>query len=144
MSSQADVEKDREAIDAVHERDMMASKAGDYETLRSLWTDDAVIMPPGGNFVRGRAALDASLSRMKEAMSQIEVLEYVEEFEEVMILGDYAFEWGIIRGAERSKEGGEVAHSSYKVMRILQKQPNGEWKIHRSIWNANLAQSSQE
>jgi uncharacterized protein (TIGR02246 family) len=143
MNEKTDFEKDREKIERLHEKDMNASKAGDFETLRSLMTDDAVIMPPGGDFVRGGAALDASLSRMKEAMSQIEVLEYVEEFEEVMILGNYAAEWGIIRGAEQPKDGGEVELSSYKVMRILQKQSNGEWKVHRSIWNENPTQSSK-
>jgi uncharacterized protein (TIGR02246 family) len=139
MSEAADLRKDLEAIGRLHQKDMAASKAGDFDTLHSIMTDDAVIMPPGGKVVRGRAEMDAGFERMKESMSQVEVLEYVLGFEEVKVLGDYAFEWGTIRGAMRSKDGGEVEHSTYKVMRILQKQPDGSWKVHRSIWNNNPA-----
>jgi len=74
----------------------------------------------------------------------VEVLEYVLDFEEVKFLGDYAFEWGTIRGATRPKSSGEIEYSTYKVMRILKKQPDGEWKVHRSIWNENPAEASEQ
>jgi ketosteroid isomerase-like protein len=73
-------------------------------------------------------------------MSQVEVLVYVLDFEEVKVLGDYAFEWGTIRGAMRSKDSDEIEHSSYNVMRILKKQADGQWKVHRTIWNDNSAE----
>ncbi len=54
---------DLEAIEELHLRDMAASKSGDFETLRSLLADDAVVLPPGGVALRGRAQLDASKER---------------------------------------------------------------------------------
>jgi hypothetical protein len=33
----------------------------------------------------------------------------------------------------------EAQRSRYNVMRILQRQPNGELKVHRSIWNERRA-----
>ncbi len=130
-------EKDLAAIEELHRRDMAASKAGDFETLRSIITDDAVMMPPGVHPTRGREAIERGLSRMAEAMSGVEVLEYVLDFEEVVVCGDYAFEWGHIRGAMRARDASEaeVERSTYKVMRILRRQPDGAWKVHRSIWN---------
>jgi uncharacterized protein (TIGR02246 family) len=127
-------EEDLRAIEGLHQKDMEASRTGDFETLRSVMTDDAVILPPGGETVRGKEELDASFARMRDAMDRIEVIEYVLDFSEVKILGDYAFEWGEIRGSMR-QTGGEPQRSAYNVMRILQRQPNGEWKVHRSIWN---------
>jgi uncharacterized protein (TIGR02246 family) len=137
MSVTTDYKKDLEAIERLHQKDMAASKAGDFATLRSLMTDDAVVMPDKGKWIRGKDALDASYRSMEKSMSNAEVLEYIEEFEEVKILGEYAFEWGTIRGSMRPRGGGEAEYSSYKVMRILQKQPDGEWKVHRTIWNEN-------
>jgi hypothetical protein len=61
--------------------------------------------PPGP--VRGKAELDANFGDMRDAMDQIEVLAYVLDFEEVEIAGDYAFEWGEIRGSVRTKGGRE-------------------------------------
>ena len=134
-------EQDLLAIEQLHQRDMAASKAGDYATLRSLMSEDAAVMPPGGKLLRGAAQLDANFARTRAAMSQIEVLDYRLEFEEVKVLGDYAYEWGFIHGAMRAKDGGETQHLSYKVMRILAKQPDGAWKVHRTIWNENPAEA---
>lgn len=128
---------DLEAIERLHGRDMRASEDGDFRTLRGLLTDDAVVMPPGGRLTRGRAELDASFARMEGSMSGVEVSEYVLDFEEVRVLGDYAFEWGTIRGAMRA--GGGIERSSYKVMRILRRDADGEWRVHRTIWNENPA-----
>lgn len=43
-------EKDKEALAAIqelHEKDIEASKARDFETLLSLWTEDGVLLEPG-------------------------------------------------------------------------------------------------
>jgi ketosteroid isomerase-like protein len=49
--------------------------------------------------------------------------------------GDYAFEWGYIHGKERHKTAGTISSELYHVIRILQRQPDGSWKVHRTIWN---------
>ena len=33
------------------------------------------------------------------------------------------------------KEGGETVEEKGKVLEILQRQPDGSWKIAREIWN---------
>ena len=85
-------EEDLRAIERLHQKDMEASRISDFETLRSVVTDDAVILPPGGEPIRGKEELDASFGRMGDGMGQVEVLDYVLDFREAKILGDYAFE----------------------------------------------------
>ena len=133
-------DSDLKAIELLHQRDMDASKAQDFYSLRDLWTSDCVIIPPQGPIQRGIDSLDPEERARKTAYSNIEVLEYIEEFEEVEILGEYAFEWGTIRGKMRVN-GGEVLNPVYRVMRIL-KKVDGEWKVHRSIWTGDVATSS--
>ena len=127
---------DLDRIDELHRIDMAASKAGDLRTLRTLMSDDAVVLPPGGRMLRGSAALDQSFARMADVPRTTEVLDYRFDWHEVRLCGDYAFEWGYILGAERQLASGEVVSEKYHVMRILQRQPTGEWKVHRTIWNA--------
>ena len=122
-------------IDELHRADMEASRAGDYRTLRSLMSDDAVVLPPGGRMLRGREALDESFARMAQVTPATEVLEYQFDWYEIEVCGGYAFEWGYISGRERSRSTGEVSSERYQVMRILQRQPDGAWKVHRTIWN---------
>jgi uncharacterized protein (TIGR02246 family) len=131
----------RRAIDRLHRRDMQASAAGDYATLRSLLDDDAVMLPPGGAVQRGVKDFDAAFLRMNGAPKSHQVVDYRLEFEEVKIFGNYAVEWGAIRGATRELATGRIVQSEYHVMRVLRRQRNGSWKVYRSIW-APRAESS--
>jgi ketosteroid isomerase-like protein len=127
---------DLQKIDELHRIDMQASQSGDYRTLRTLMSDDAVVLPPGGKMIRGWAALDASFAAMASHAPSAEVLEYRFDWHEIEILGDYAFEWGYISGQERNLSDGTISAELYHVMRILQRQSDNSWKVHRTIWNA--------
>jgi len=124
----------RKAIERLHRRDMRASAAGDFAALRALVDDNAVMLPPGGAPQRGAKDFDAAFERMNNSPRTHEVIEYRLEFEEVKIFGNYAVEWGAIRGATREIATGRVNQSEYHVMRVLRRQSNGSWKIYRSIW----------
>ncbi len=124
----------RKAIERLHRRDMRASAAGDFAALRALVDDNAVMLPPGGAPQRGAKDFDAAFERMNSSPRTHEVIEYRLEFEEVKIFGNYAVEWGAIRGATREIATGRVNQSEYHVMRVLRRQSNGSWKIYRSIW----------
>lgn len=124
----------RRAIERMHRRDMRASAAGDFETLRALVDDNAVMFPPGGAVQRGAKDFDAAFGRMSAAPRTHEVIDYRLEFEDVKIFGNYAVEWGAIRGATREIASGRVVQSEYHVMRVLRRQRNGSWKVYRSIW----------
>ena len=50
------MKSDLEQFADLHAADERASKQGDYRTLRSLMSDDAVLLPPGGQLTCGRAA----------------------------------------------------------------------------------------
>jgi uncharacterized protein (TIGR02246 family) len=126
---------DREGIEELRRRDVAASKAQDANQLAALWTEDCVALPPGLPPARGKTVIRAQLERMLEYQRQMEVVEYEEVFEELEILGDTAIEWGWIRGAERPRAGGEVRRSQVKVMRVLKRQANGTWLVHRSMFN---------
>jgi ketosteroid isomerase-like protein len=133
MQNQATLEGDRRAIEALNQHDVKAAMASDIEAIMSQWTDDFVVLPPDGPFVRGRSANAAAAEQGKEQMQALIPLDYVVEFEEITVTGDYAFEWGTYRGAARPRAGGSDITFSGKLMRILQRQPDGTWKMHRTM-----------
>lgn len=129
-----------EAIEALHRTDRRASLAHDAETLLSLWSDDPAALPPRGPIVRGdtlREWLRSSLA----AGSGWETVEYVQDWQEVQVVGDYAWDLGTYRGRSRNRETGEEVTSRGKLLRILKREPDGSWKVHRSIWNQDPAGS---
>lgn len=123
------------AIQALRERDIAASKAYDADGLLSLWTEDGVALSPGQKPVVGRAALAEGIRQAAAQGRNLEVLGYEEHFEETLILGGYAVEWGYISGAERPRAGGPVQRTRYQVMRVLKELPDGSWRVHRSMFH---------
>ncbi len=121
------------AIEALHEKDRAAVLAGDAEKIMSLWTDDIVTVRSDGSVSRGRVENEAVLRSNLELGAAFVPLEYALELEEVKVLGDYAYEWGFFRSAMMPSQSGQVLESRGKLMRILRKQPDGSWRIHRTI-----------
>jgi uncharacterized protein (TIGR02246 family) len=119
-------------IEDLRRKDIAASLRYDVAALAALTTEDVVMLPPGGPPMRGREAVRTGLDRSKATAD--EVLEYREDFEETLVFGEYAVEWGWISGTERPLSGGEVRRSRHHVMRVLKRQPDGTWRVHRSIY----------
>jgi ketosteroid isomerase-like protein len=129
------LQDDMQAINSLHNKDIEASLALDEPVLESLWTDDIVTMHPGTPPIVGKAANVEKLKAGIEQMKNQEVMAYNAEFQEVRIQGDWAYEWGAITGRTRPFSGGNETSYHFNVMRILQRQPDGSWKIARSIYN---------
>jgi ketosteroid isomerase-like protein/uncharacterized protein YndB with AHSA1/START domain len=125
---------DRAAIAELHARDEEASRAMDHATLASLWTDDVAALSPDGVVVRGRAANAARLEELTAAMAGQEIVDYDLYFEEVEVRGDWAFEWGTYAGTTRDPSSGAPRPLQGRLMRILQRQGDGAWRVARTMY----------
>ena len=131
-SGARDPEEDLRAIEALNQRDIDAVLSSDFDALISQWAEDFVVISPSA-VVRGRAA-NAELMEGARAMAdQLQPLEHVLDFEETVVDGDYAFQWGTFRSSSRSRASGEVFSGGGKLMRILHRQADGSWKMHRTM-----------
>jgi ketosteroid isomerase-like protein len=130
----ASVEADRAAIERLHQQDMAASKNWDVETLVSLWTGDIVALRPDAPPTIGKEAARAQLLQMKEQSRDLVIEDYKLDFQEVKIVGDWAYEWGYFSGTMRPRAGGDPIMAGGKVMRVLQRQPGGSWKVARTMY----------
>jgi uncharacterized protein (TIGR02246 family) len=133
MQTQTNLEADLRAIEAINQRDVQFALANDAAMMMSQWTDDIVLLPPVGPIQRGRSIIAEAFKGVESP----ENVEYVLDIQEIKVLGDHAFEWGTYRYGVRPRAGGETVRTSGKLMRILQRQPDGSWKIHRGIITAD-------
>jgi uncharacterized protein (TIGR02246 family) len=133
MSDFSPVDNDDEnglhAIEAINQRDVQFALAGDAAMMMSQWTDDFVLLPPAGPILRGRTVIADAFRGVESP----EIVEYLLDIQEIKVLGDYAFEWGTYQYSVRPRAGGETIRTGGKLMRILQRQPDGSWKMHRGI-----------
>lgn len=126
-------ENDLAAIEKLHQTDMAASRAQDIKTLIELWTEDGVLLLAGREPIRGKAAIWKYMQEQQPEMMNYEITEYVHEFEEIRVIGDWAFEWGTFRGTYHLKSGGPDLHERARLFRVLRRQPDGSWKCGRAI-----------
>ncbi|HUU06212.1 MAG TPA: SgcJ/EcaC family oxidoreductase [Patescibacteria group bacterium] len=124
---------DLAAIEKLHQTDMAAAKIHDIKTLITLWTDDGILFLPGREPIRGKAAIWKYLQEQLPESQKYEISEYQQRFEEVQVLGDWAYEWGNFSGTYRLKGGGPDMHERARLFRILRRQPDGSWKCHRAF-----------
>ena len=127
--------KDLEAIEELHRRDVAAMKAYDYEALMSLMDEQCVLFPPDGEPEDGRAYLSRARASSDRIEREPEILELVQDWEEVRLLGDFAYEQGIVRYAVRDANG-VVIRETQRLMRLLRRQPDGAWRVLRAMWHA--------
>ena len=130
MPSRPTLEEDLRAIKAIDQRDVQFALANDPAKMMSQWTDEIVLLQPGAPIMRGRTAIAEASGG---AAASVEILDYVLDIQEVTVLGDHAVQWGTYHYDLRPRAGGEPVRTSGKIMRILQRQSDGSWKIHRGI-----------
>ena len=130
---------DQRAIARLQEKDIAANTALDLDALVALTTDDVVLLPPGRDPVVGHGALKSFYQALVERSPDAQVLAYSEEWEEVRVVGDFAFQWGTITERTKLSVTAPESTSSVHAMRMLARQADGNWKIARFMWNATPA-----
>ena len=103
-----------------------AFNSGDTDAVAALYADDAIRMPPEGEFQRGRAEIAADVTNY--AGVGIELRAYGG-----MVDGKSGSQWGTFK-LTGTAEDGTAFEFNGRWMNALVKTADG-WKIYRDIWN---------
>jgi uncharacterized protein (TIGR02246 family) len=108
---------------------------GDDKSVAAAYTEDAMVMAPDSELVKGRPAIEAFWGEGRKAGFKNMRLE-VTDFESS---GDYLIETG--KAWLDFQPAGQAAATAqaYKYLVVWKKQADGSWKIHRDIWNSTPA-----
>jgi ketosteroid isomerase-like protein len=120
-------------ITAFNERYLQSINEEDIRTLSSLTTDGHVMLPPNSEPVVGKSANDAMNGGAFERYDFSETWSPVE----TVIDGNLAFQRGTFTTIATPKGEGERIEVSGSFMRIYQRQPNGEWRMTRDMFNSS-------
>lgn len=122
-----------QAIKQIHERAARAVREGDVAAYVELFTEDGIYMWPNEPAIVGREALYTWFAkRFREYSAELE-----KTIEEIVIMGDWAFERGNEVSKITTRSSGDVKVVHGKYINIFQKQLDGSWKIARRIRNLN-------
>lgn len=124
---------------AVHHADSVATIAEDTKQLFALWDSAAVRIVPGGPPTVGRAAIFKEDSTFFAHHPKRKVLGYAPHSSVLSARGDIAVEWGYFNAAVVDRPGANPDSGTGNVLRVMRRQPNGEWKFSHVILNSRGA-----
>ena len=127
-------EEDLRAITAFNEQYLKSINEEDITALSSLTTDGHVMLPPNGEPIVGKAANDALNG------SAFERYDFSETWSpaETVIDGNLGFQRGTFTVRAIPKGDGDPLEISGNFLRIYQRQPNGDWRMTRDMFNSSL------
>lgn len=127
------MQADLAAIAEFNRRYVQAINDGDIDTLAELTTDDHIMLAPNRPPLEGKAALVGAMTR---AFEQTEIDESWTPVETV-IDGDLAYQRGtyVVRSRPKGSDA-EMRATSGSFLRIYRRQPNGEWRMTRDVFNS--------
>jgi len=126
-----DAEADVEAIKKITDDFNAAINAGNIDKLVSLYTDDAVRIPPNKPALVGKEAIR---SLFQEQLDQFTV-QNEGVIVDLKVSGDLAFVRGSWTSINTPKTGGEPLKFNGNFVSIIQKQPDGSWKTICNSWS---------
>lgn len=127
------VEADKAAINELYNQITLAIGAGDVDLYLSLFTEDAVIMPPEGKAVLGKKELRPIIEGLFNSMD----LELPYSGINIEVSKNMAFARSGFTYSMTLKENGQTNIIIGKQLDILKRQTDGSWKLHIQCWNYN-------
>ncbi len=126
--------KIRAGVEAANQRFMDAVSRGDAAAAAALYTARAQLLPPNSAMRSGKQAIQAFWQETLDAGVKQAKLQTVE----VEGHGDTAYEVGQYWLA--AADGRTIDSGKYVV---VWKREQGQWRLHRDIWNSNKPVSGQ-
>jgi uncharacterized protein (TIGR02246 family) len=122
-----EMNNDEQAIRALVDTWMHATREGDLDRVLELMDEDVVFLGAGRPPMRGREAF-AAASRAMEGKVKVDGKADVQE---VRVFGDWAYCWSQLSVRMQPAGGGAPIERSGPAMSLLRRQPDGRWVIFR-------------
>jgi uncharacterized protein (TIGR02246 family) len=121
--------QDKATIEKLNDVWTAAFNKGDAAAVAALYTEDADVLPPGAEMVKGRAAIEAFWRQAAQQMGDAKLTTV-----DVLPLGpEAAREVGTVTLKTKTQPPQEVVGKYVVVWR----KTGGGWKLATDIWNTN-------
>ena len=128
-------EHERLRVIAVSDEESNAISSGDAEGYFAILAADAVFMPPNIRPKAGAVLRQWLIEFLHEV--RIEVLS--SEHGQTVAADDFAWHEYSCSWKVTPRAGGQAQTTHFKGLHILNRLPDGSWKLSRNIWNLNPA-----
>jgi uncharacterized protein (TIGR02246 family) len=121
--------QDKATIEKLNEAWTAAFNKGDAAAVAAMYTEDAYVLPPGAEMVKGRAGIEAFWRQAAQQMGDAKLTTL-----DVLPLGaEAAREIGTVMLKTKSQPSQEITGKYVVVWRKV----GPDWKLASDIWNSN-------
>jgi uncharacterized protein (TIGR02246 family) len=121
--------QDKATIEKLNDAWTAAFNKGDAAAVAALYTEDAFVLPPGSDMVKGRAAIGAFWRQAAQQLTDAKLT-----IVDVLPLGpEAAREIGTVTLKTKAQPPQDVIGKYVVVWR----KTGGDWKLATDIWNTN-------
>jgi len=132
-SKQAEVSASKIELGRMNRDFAAALNAKDAKAAAALYTEDAVLIPPGEPVVRGREAIE---EYWKSALESGGVRDVSVETMDARSSGSLGYETGTYVLTANGPDG-EAVIDKGRYVELLRREPDGEWHSTHGIWNVS-------
>jgi len=120
---------DEAAVAAAMNRYVADIRTSDATKITSWWTDDAIYIEKNEPTVIGRTGLE---SMLKGVLATMTVSSATVNKDDLSVSGDLAYFLGSYEEVLQPRQG-DAIHNQGRFVFIWKRQPDGSWKIARSV-----------
>lgn len=132
-SNQAEVSTSKVELGQMNRDFAAALNAKDAQAAAALYTEDAVLIPPGEPLVRGREAIE---EYWRGAIESGGVRDVSVETMDALSSGSLGYETGSFVLTANGPDGVAVIDRG-RYIELLRREPDGRWLSTHGIWNAS-------
>lgn len=123
----SDKDKIREVFEEVYAANV---RSGDLQGYASMYTEDALWMPPN---VPDRRGITEIVEGFADQIAKQDI-DPIFTTEEIEVMGDFGYVVGMSQATIRPKDGSASKEIKFRAVWLMRKE-QGIWKIARQIWN---------
>jgi uncharacterized protein (TIGR02246 family) len=107
----------------------------DTAGILGTWAEDGVSLMPGEAPLMGKKAIVTWVENILSQMPGYKVVKVEIDFHDLQISGDWASEWATEHQVVQPPDGKPLVDSRGKIVLVLHREANGEWKVKQEMWN---------
>lgn len=132
-------QKQQTEIERFNAKFLEAHRKMDTPAILGMWAEDGVSLLPETAPMIGKPAITKFLTGVTEQLKGWRMEKMELEFQGVEVEGDWASEWALEHQVVRPPDASKPVFDGHgKMLLVLHREANGDWKITREMWNQGV------
>ena len=131
-------ETGRQELEAFNKKFIEAHLKMDNAAVMSMWAEDGVSLLPQTTPLMGKATIAKFMDDVVAKMPGYRMEKIDVDFQGIEVSGEWASEWAFEHQIVRPPDERPVFDRYGKLLLVLHREPDGNWRIKREMWNQGM------